>query len=243
MNLDDHRKEAGFAFAEGRKGTVVTAIIVILVGVVLLLNQLGVLPPGFEFHFWPVVFVAFGLGQMLTSRQATNRLWGGLLVVVGIFLELNKLGVTHIGLKAIWPLLIIGLGVSLLWQALENKRSCVSAPSAMPRFSSVYVFSGTDRKITSKNFQGGKISAVFGGFKMDLTRADIEGDQAAIEVNAVFGGGEIIVPEVWRVAVEGGGIFGAFEDKTRHFQPDASQPVKTLIVKGSAIFGGIVVRN
>jgi hypothetical protein len=43
--------------------------------------------------------------------------------------------------------------------------------------------------------------------------------------------------------VEGGGVFGAFEDKSRHFQPDASQPAKTLIVRGAAIFGGVVVKT
>jgi hypothetical protein len=73
--------------------------------------------------------------------------------------------------------------------------------------------------------------------------ADIEGDQAVLEANAVFGGGEIRVPETWMVSLQGTGLFGAYEDKTRHFQPDPSKPTKTLVIKGVAIFGGIEVRN
>jgi hypothetical protein len=43
--------------------------------------------------------------------------------------------------------------------------------------------------------------------------------------------------------MRGVGVFGAYEDKTRHFQPDPSKPTKTLVVKGVAMFGGIEVKN
>jgi hypothetical protein len=45
------------------------------------------------------------------------------------------------------------------------------------------------------------------------------------------------------VVMRGVGVFGAYEDKTRHFQPDPSKPTKTLVVKGVAMFGGIEVKN
>jgi hypothetical protein len=45
------------------------------------------------------------------------------------------------------------------------------------------------------------------------------------------------------VVTEGSGVFGGFDDKTRHFQPDPTQPVKTLVVKGAAVFGAVVVKN
>jgi hypothetical protein len=85
--------------------------------------------------------------------------------------------------------------------------------------------------------------AVFGGYKVDFNRADIEGDKAVLEANAIFGGGEIRVPEHWHIVQQGVGIFGAYEDKTRHFQPDPSKPTKTLVIRGVAIFGGIEVKN
>jgi predicted membrane protein len=85
--------------------------------------------------------------------------------------------------------------------------------------------------------------AVFGGYKVDLRHADLDGAQAVIEASAVFGGGEIRVPENWLVVLEAAGVFGGYEDKTRHIQTDAAQPVKTLVVRGAAVFGGIEVKN
>ena len=95
----------------------------------------------------------------------------------------------------------------------------------------------------SKNFKGGSLFAVFGGYKIDLTHAEMEGDRAVINASAVFGGGQIRVPENWQVSAQGAGIFGAYEDKTRHFQPDPTKPSKTLVIKGVAMFGGIEIRN
>jgi predicted membrane protein len=224
---------------EARKGTVVTALIIIGVGVVLLLNQLGMLPPRFLFTFWPSILIVFGLVQMLL-RQGRDRVAGAGLALVGVLVQLSKLGLLR--LEDCWPLLIIFAGAALLWNALREKSPASasrSAASTASEFNSVYIFSGTDRKVDSKNFRGGKITAVFGGFKIDLTRSDLEGNEVVMEVNAVFGGGEVIVPETWAVVVEGAGVFGAFEDQTRR----ASEPTRTLHIKGAAVFGGVVIRN
>src|SRR6266498_3574224 len=130
---------------------------------------------------------------------------------------------------------IIVAGVGMLWQALVKEKPAVSAN---PQFDAFYVFGGGDRQGNTKDFKGGNLFAVFGGYKVDFAHADMEGDQAVLEANAVFGGGEIRVPENWLVSMQGVGIFGADEDKTRHFQPDPSRPTKTLIIRGVAIFGG-----
>ncbi len=59
-----------------------------------------------------------------------------------------------------------------------------------------------ERNITAKNFKSGSLSAIFGGFEIDLTRAEIEGDEAVIYAEAFFGGGEIRIPETWQVVIE-----------------------------------------
>jgi predicted membrane protein len=238
-DLQNRRDEAlPSGVPEARKGTIVTALVVIAVGVVLLLNQLGIFPPGFVFYFWPTIFILIGLAQMLLQR-GMDRLWGGVLILVGVILELNKLGITHLTFRHLWPLFIIGAGVALLWITLREKSFMTPPHSTTSEFNSVYIFSGTDRKVDTKNFRGGKITAVFGGFKIDLTRSDLEGNEVVMEVHAVFGGGEIIVPETWAVIVDGAGVFGAFEDQTHR----TSEPAKTLRITGSAVFGGVVVRN
>jgi predicted membrane protein len=242
-DLKDRRDEAiADGLVESRKGTVATALVIIAVGVVLLLNQMGIFPPGFVFYFWPTIFILAGLAQMLVKR-GMERLWGAGLVLLGVILELNKLGITHLRFHNLWPLFIIGAGVALLWNTLKEKPASWTVSSKVPEFNSTYIFSGTDRKVDTKTFRGGKITAVFGGFKIDLTRSEMEGGEAVLQVDAVFGGGEIIVPATWVVVVEGSGVFGAFEDRTRYVQPDSSQPKKTLFVRGAAVFGGVVIKN
>jgi len=263
--IEDPITEARAAAAQGG---VVTAIVVIMIGAALLLHQLGMLPHGFMPHIWPAVFIMAGLlvvanatssprsglmygvvrgvgkGKVLTKDPIANVLFGVLLVAVGVVMELNARGVTHIGWEVFWPLVIIGVGASMLWHhARPHPATTGTEESSQYPFDMNFLFSGTDRRIYDKDFKGGRINAVFGGFKIDLLQSDIEGDVAVLEVNAVFGGGEIRIPETWAVEIHGSGVFGAVEDKTRRYQPDPSQPTKTLIVKGAAVFGGIVIRN
>jgi hypothetical protein len=74
--------------------------------------------------------------------------------------------------------------------------------------------------------------------------ADIEGTEAVLHANAIFGGIELRVPETWYVAARGQGVFGGFTDSTRYSATaDPDKPKKTLIVVGMAVFGGVEIRN
>jgi hypothetical protein len=109
-------------------------------------------------------------------------------------------------------------------------------------FDQSVILSGFKRRITSQHFKFAKISAVLGGFHLDLSRADIDGNQAVIHVDTVFGGGEIRVPDTWKIKIEATAVAGAFVDET-YPRPDAPTPGKLLIVRGAAIFGGVNIKN
>src|SRR5579859_3655234 len=102
---------------DARRGAVVTALVIIGVGVVLLLNQLGMLPPRFLFTFWPMILVVVGLAQML-GRQGSERMLGAGLLLAGVLVQLSKLGILR--LHDLWPLFIIFAGAALLWNTLEE---------------------------------------------------------------------------------------------------------------------------
>ena len=146
------------------------------------------------------------------------------------------------------------------WQSNSNWQANAGTPrgsgwyeSTEPRINDVHVFWGSRRRIVSKNFLGGEIVAVCGGFEIDLTQADIEGIQAKLDVVAIFGGGEIHVPPNWHVILETVGIFGGTTDRTVHpaqanfaASPSGVQSgpaVKTLVIAGVALFGGITIKN
>jgi len=249
---EDFSQEKKVHVHMGIKADIMAAIVVMMVGAFFLLKTTGILPPGFVISFWALVLVCVGVVQLFTARDRLKG-WGLFMLVAGLVLELNAMGVTNIHLRNIWPVFVIGAGGLMLWQAMSGgprawkvleSSGPSSKESAEPGSLDLnYVFSGTDRKIRTRNFKGGEINAVFGGFKLDLTRAEMEGDKAVLESNVVFGGGEIIVPESWLVVMETNGVFGSFEDKSRHYQPDAAQPLKTIVVRGSAVFGSVVVKN
>ncbi len=83
--------------------------------------------------------------------------------------------------------------------------------------------------------------AFFGGFNLDLTHANIAGDTAVLELEALFGGGEVRVPENWVIDLQGHALLGGFSDET-HQHPPATG-AQRLVVQGTAVFGGVVIKN
>jgi predicted membrane protein len=225
-------------------GAMIAGLVIIAVGAVLLLNQFGVFPYHFVAHFWPVVLIVVGLIKLFTSKDRGEMVFGGCLIGAGIILQTNSLGITHITWGQAWPLFIIVVGLMVVAHSLSGK-SCggsrVSTDEA--DLDSFYIFGGGERNVNAKDFRSARLFAVFGGYEVDLTRAEMAGNDAYVEANAVFGGGEIRVPLNWKVVVQGMGIFGGYNDKTQHVQTDATTPAKILYIRGVAVFGGVEVKN
>jgi hypothetical protein len=83
--------------------------------------------------------------------------------------------------------------------------------------------------------------AVFGNAVLDLRGAILEPGITEIDVKAVFGNVEIIVPPTLCVECHGASIFGNFEALERlPTEPDGSP---TLRVTGKAVFGNVEIRT
>jgi predicted membrane protein len=232
-------------------------ILVLFIGVVYLLDQMGIVSAHYVFHYFsPAVFIYFGLGGIL-FKTGPGRFWGWFLTLAGGFLLLINFGIIHASWGIMWPLLIIFCGVWLLAQAMGLETGCrrvdwnkkakewgerVRTNSTDARSDISVVFSSVKRQVASKDFEGGKMSAMFGEGDVDLTQADIAGEEAVIQVDAVFGAHKIRVPQAWKVLMHGTAVFGEFLDKTSQRSPEGA-PVKRLVVKGSAVFGSVVITN
>jgi LiaF transmembrane domain len=223
----------------------IPAIILIGIGVIFLVHNLHLLYFQDVLRYWPGILIAVGLVKLVDSASNEGRIAGGVLAAVGGIFMLQSLGYLTVGIFDLWPLFLIAVGVWLLvkrtisWPLMSD----ASANMKPGRISESAVFGGGKRNIVDPDFRGGKVDAVFGGFEIDLRRSAIVGDCAEMEVNAVFGGVEIRVPEHWRVEVRGTGVFGGYSDETRQPSPAEYPVIKRLIVKGGAVFGGVVVKN
>ncbi len=222
----------------------VPGIILVAIGAIFLLQNLQITYVRDWIRFWPAILVAIGIVKLVDSPFAAGRTIGGVLIAIGGILLAQTLGYLD-GLEAhdLWPLILIGLGVLLLvqrtWDWRDNWGDRVVTAG---RLNATAVFGGGKRKIVADNFEGGTVSAVFGGFELDLRKANMAGDSAVLQVDAAFGGIEVRIPENWSAVVQGTGIFGGYSDESTH--PNERDPgVKHLIVKGGAVFGGVVVKN
>ncbi len=232
---------------------------IVAIGTILLLGQMGIVSTAYiHKFFWPAILIFFGV-EGVVFCSGPGRFWGSFLTLAGAVLLLNNLGYLHIGWNMFWPLAIILWGLWILsrsvgggssWSSWGGARWVRPLSIGVERgFASdsgdlhaEAVFSGNHQRITSKNFKGGKIAAVFGELKIDLTEAEIDGDEAMIQLDAVFGAVEIRVPITWVVVSRGAAVFGEYSDKTVHGQPPGSG-AKRLIVKGGAVFGAVVIKN
>jgi hypothetical protein len=240
--------------------TLLLGALILGAGVVLLLDQQGILSADRVFnYFWPAALITGGIVTLVGCRGRGGRgLWGFIMLGWGILLLLSNLGVGHFRFESIWPLAVIGVGIAMVYQATSGRGS--PDGSNRPRWmdyvnpgsrsgiddsdlNHVAIFGGFQKRSTTKNFRGGKLMAFCGGFQIDLRKADIEGDTAVIEAVAIMGGGEIKVPENWEVSMDGIGIFGGYSDESSQQQPAPGVIQKKLIVKGVAILGGVVVKN
>jgi hypothetical protein len=206
---------------------------ILAAGIIGWLDHTGQLHASDYFEWWPLVLIAMGLAH-LPQRQ-----WVSAIVMCGLgILFLPELPfLPHIRVSMIlgvWPLLISAGGVTLIRQAL--------GPAANARrdnsFHSVAVMGGVGRGVASSDFAGGDAVAVMGGCEINLANAKIE-SEAVIDVLAFWGGIEIHVPRGWRIENHVLAILGGVVDKTDGNAP-AGAP--TLIIRGSAIMGGVEIR-
>ena len=243
-----NRAATGVSWRNGSlTGGVVLGGILILVGLAFLLDHLGYIDIGRIWRFWPLLLVFAGISHVFSSER---RFWGLLLILFGTFLQLNQLGIAHFGWAMFWPVLLIAAGLMVMWNSLIARKatgtwSGLGQGDPRTTVNGAAVFSGLERRVTTQDFQGGSVTAIFGGIELDLTDANMQADEATLEINCVFGGAEVRVPDSWIVAFRGAPVFGGVEDKTRlrHSGDTGDSRHKVLNIIGTVVFGGLEIKN
>ncbi|MGE5124702.1 MAG: LiaF transmembrane domain-containing protein [Betaproteobacteria bacterium] len=224
----------------------VIGLSIMAAGLALALDSLGVLDAGVVLRYWPLIIVAVGVAKLTSATNDRQR--GLVWIAAGGGFLLVTLGRMSFG--GVWAMLLLFVGANVVWRALRPPLPRAGGPGdASESFDMVAVLGGAKTGATStdlrggagsRNFKGGRAMAVMGGCEIDLRRAAIaDGSEAVVDVFVMWGGIEIKVPEDWDVVNHGSAFLGAFENKTRPL-PGAS---RRLIVTGTAIMGGVEVKN
>ena len=87
----------------------IVGLLVIFVGVVFTLDELGIAPAINYLRFWPTALIAIGVVKMLQARDGGGAFAGLLFTLVGAWLQAEELNIIHIRLWQIWPLALVRL--------------------------------------------------------------------------------------------------------------------------------------
>lgn len=232
-----------------------------LFGVVLLLGRFDVVDANYVLRFWPLILVAVGLQQFFNPRvggpggrvvPVNGIIW----IAIGGILLLNSLGIVHVTIwELFWPVVLIAVGVRLMTQ--QGRRGPGSGPRSAAEFTSsdvgpiFAVLSGVKRVSPPQPFQGAEVTTFMGGAHLDLRQAIMApGDEAVLDVFAVMGGCELVIPAHWVVSAPIVAIMGGVDDKrlmpsptviAQAAAPGAGAP--RLVVRGFVMMGGVTIRS
>ena len=255
-------------------GGLVAGGILILLGLVYALDSFGVLYAGDIVRYWPLILIGAGITRLAQGRIQSHRISGLILILLGSVFLLRTLRIFFVHSRDVWPVVLLLIGGSLVWQALSRRSPAFLTSagtsagtsgeekileSARERLSerrggsggatevgsllNEFAFmGGGDRVVRSQDFRGGEVTAILGGFGIDLRGAGIAGDSATLNIFTLFGGVDLKVPEDWNVAVAGSPILGVFTNSAKTYR-QGEAPTKTLVIKGVAIMGGVEVKN
>lgn len=216
--------------SSSRKRAII-GILLVVVGTLFLLDNLGfnIDLPWYLFR-WPVVFIIIGLINLLSGNPRPALIF----FAIGTAFYLHVFHIVRIG--EIWPVILIIIGLSFIFRQRSSKRA---NETDLDTFDELAIFGGTEKKFTSQNLKGGKISCLFGGSEIDLRESKPE-DGAVIEIFCMFGGVELSVPQDWKVNLDATAIFGGFSDERKSANSDAPA---TVHIKGFVMFGGGEIKN
>lgn len=225
------------------QGRIFWGLVLIVLGALFLLDRIGEFDFGYMIGtYWPAIFIVLGFSMLVGSgfRQLGP---GVFFIVFGVFFLLAELDILEYSAwQYIWPALIILAGLWLLLRPAFRYRPTDKFPEIKENdIDASAILSGMKRRIESQSFKGGHVTAVLGGMELDFTGAGLEAGKATIDATALFGGIDIKVPRDWKVVMDVAPILGGAEDKHRNVSD--AEAKATLYIKGTAIFGGITVKD
>ena len=231
------------------------------------LDNLGLLEAREILRFWPTALLIFGAAQLVYARTTARGFAGVFWILAGGILLGRQVGLFDVGIRELWPLILVALGGFIVWQAFHRELPAQTrgdvwsagidverplgepAPEPAPKrhsahagstISGLAVMGEFKRKINLGDFRGGHLTAFMGGCNIDLRGATPVNGEAVIDVFALMGGIEIKVPNTWDVVNDVFPFMGGIEDKTT--RPTGGSAPR-LVLRGFVMMGGVTIQN
>ena len=223
-------------------GNVLCGVFLIIIGLIIGGNALGITNINIFFDGWWTVFIIVPcfIGLFKENEKTGNVI--GLLIGIALLLGCQNILDFDLIWKLSLPTILIMIGLSIIFKdilggkvsseikKLNEKRTGENSYCA--------TFSGQNINFDGEKFTGVDLTAVFGGIECDLRKAIIDSD-VVINASSTFGGIEIYVPSNVKVKTKSTSIFGAVENKANTKEDSNSF---TIYINGTALFGGVEVK-
>lgn len=227
--------------------SVITGAVIVLIGIVYLLFNLGILPPEWKgiIISWQGLLVLLGVigickgnyvGGTILAAVGVCFLLPDLSAVMGFFYSVATL---H---SIMWPAIIILVGLLIMSHRHHHHhdfkcchRTRYSSGSKDGKVDYNLVMNGIDDVFLDPVFRGGEINTIMGGVKLDLRRTSLPEGNTELKISSICGGVTLLLPLDWNVELHNDSILGGFADH-RHSQEVATD--RRLIINASFILGG-----
>lgn len=107
----------------------ILGLLIIFVGVVFMLDELGIAPATSYLRYWPVALIAIGIAKMLQARDGGGAFAGLVFTIAGVWLQAEELDIIHVSLRNVWPIGLVLVGGYLVWQGLTNRPAVRPEPA------------------------------------------------------------------------------------------------------------------
>ncbi len=223
-------------------GNILWGVALILIGVIIGLNAVGITKINIFFQGWWTLFII--IPSFIELFRSSEKMWNFIWLVIGVALLLCAQNILSFGLivKLIFPFILIMIGISILLKDVFHQKitdKIKNLNNNKEGFESYCATFGEQKAdLSGQEFKGANLDAIFGSVTLDLSKAILKQDQV-INANAVFGGVEIRVPSGVNIKVKSTPVFGGVQNKTRI---EYNENLPTIYINGTAMFGGVEIK-
>jgi len=115
-----------------RVSRLIAGTLLLLVGGLFVLQNLGMIRAGHFGDYWPLLLVWVGLTRMLAPNRGRHFASGLLIFLLGVFFQLDRLEVILIPVRQFWPIVLIGGGLALIVDSLVSRRGRAQVTTGSP---------------------------------------------------------------------------------------------------------------
>ncbi len=225
----------------------ILGVIIIALGGIILLNNFGFTQISIAYLWglvWPTLFILAGINYLLGYRRLTGIIIGLVLIGLGAAILGRNLGLFTIDFSLLWKTVMATLfiiwGISLLANEKGSSKTNLAIMGAVEKKGSPWELKSSD------------YLALMGGIELDLRDAFVSEGEVELNLIAIMGGINIMLPPdisvEWSgtsflggVSVMGKGTGGILGSSQGHIQAESDERFK-LNLRMNTLMGGIEIK-